>query len=444
MTAPTAAIVRQPSAGPVRRLAARAAGSRLARNSAAGLVLQVLRLGVQAAYFVALARALPVAGYGAFVGAAGLVGLAAPFAAWGAGDLLVQRVAREGAPFARAWGEALRTVAVAGMVCLLLVIPFGRWVLPPAVPTALLACVVVAECCGGALVSTAAQAFQAREQMARAGTVWVVLSAARLAGALALLGGLAPRTPAAWGVAYLGTTAMAAAWAVWHVGRELGRPARPGPRAPGATGQGFQYALGLAATSLYNDVDKTMLARMATLGATGAYGAGSRMVELSFAPVTALLSASYARFFREGAGGVAPAARLARRLLPAALAYASVTAAALWLLAPAAVHVLGNGYREVADVVRLMAPLPLIRAWQYFAANALTGGGRQPVRSAVQVAAAGLNVGLNLLWIPAHGWRGAGWATLVAEGALAAVLWACVGHHAREQSRDLARVGGEV
>ncbi len=415
--------------------------SALARNSAAALVLQVFRLGVQAAYFVALARALPVAGYGAFVGAAGLVGLAAPFAAWGAGDLLVQRVAREGAPFARAWGEALRTVALGGLGCLLVVVPLGRWLLPASVPTALLACVAAAECWGGALVSTAAQAFQARERMARAGAVWVTLSTARLVGALALLAGLARAgdargvgAPAAWGAAYLATTAAAAAWAVWRVGRELGRPARPGARAsgataPGAAGQGFQYALGLAATSFYNDVDKTMLARLGTLGATGAYGAGARMVDLSFAPVTALLSASYARFFREGAGGVAPAARLARRLLPAALAYAGAAAAGLWLLAPAAVHVLGGGYREAADVVRLLAPLPLVRAWQYFAANALTGGGRQAERSAAQVAAAGLNVGLNLLWIPTHGWRGAAWATLAAESALAAALWACVARH---------------
>ena len=48
--------------------------------------------------------------------------------------------------------------------------------------------------------------------------------------------------------------------------------------------------------------------------------------------------------------------------------------------------------------------------------DALTGADRQGVRTVLQLATAALNVGLNLLLIPAYSWRGAAWATLSKAG----------------------------
>jgi O-antigen/teichoic acid export membrane protein len=55
--------------------------------------------------------------------------------------------------------------------------------------------------------------------------------------------------------------------------------------------------------------------------------------------------------------------------------------------------------------------------------SALTGAGFQNERTAAQVVAAGMNFLLNLWLIPAYGWRGAAWASLVTDGALALMNW---------------------
>jgi len=73
-----------------------------------------------------------------------------------------------------------------------------------------------------------------------------------------------------------------------------------------------------------------------------------------------------------------------------------------------------------------LAPLPFLQAFHYLAADALTGAGRQRLRSAVQLLVIALNVGLCLRLIPEHSWRGAAWASLASDAALAAALWVTI------------------
>jgi O-antigen/teichoic acid export membrane protein len=53
----------------------------------------------------------------------------------------------------------------------------------------------------------------------------------------------------------------------------------------------------------------------------------------------------------------------------------------------------------------------------------LTSIGRQHYRTFTQLTAVALNFGLNLWLIPAHGWHGAAWASLVTDGSLALLNW---------------------
>ncbi|HBY80443.1 MAG TPA: polysaccharide biosynthesis protein, partial [Cyanobacteria bacterium UBA11148] len=61
----------------------------LVRNTFWMLLSQGLKLFVQAAYFVIIARALGTEQYGAFVGITSLVAILTPFANLGSGDILV-------------------------------------------------------------------------------------------------------------------------------------------------------------------------------------------------------------------------------------------------------------------------------------------------------------------------------------------------------------------
>jgi O-antigen/teichoic acid export membrane protein len=67
----------------------------LARNTAWMITGQGMRLVIQAAYFLEIARSLGVSNYGAFVGVVALVGVVYPFASLGGGNLLVKNVARD-------------------------------------------------------------------------------------------------------------------------------------------------------------------------------------------------------------------------------------------------------------------------------------------------------------------------------------------------------------
>ena len=80
----------------------------------------------------------------------------------------------------------------------------------------------------------------------------------------------------------------------------------------------------MSAQTVYNDIDKTMLARFSTLDATGIYAAAYRIIDVSFTPVRSVLNAAYANFFRHGKGGIAVSYSYAKRILPKVMGYSLV------------------------------------------------------------------------------------------------------------------------
>src|SRR5439155_9872263 len=123
-------------------------------------------------------------------------------------------------------------------------------------------------------------------------------------------------------------TAAAAIAGARLVVRELGHPALDLRRLRAELGEGALFAASLSAQSVYNDLDKTLLARLSALSSTGIYGAAYRILDVAFLPVRSLLFAAYAHFFRHGARGIAGTAAFARRLGPVAVSYAAVGALA--------------------------------------------------------------------------------------------------------------------
>src|SRR5580704_12844569 len=93
--------------GAMRFWAIRARRSVLARNTLWMFLGQGLRLALQGACFVVIARALGVLNYGAFIGAVSLVAIFAPFATLGFGNLLIKNVARDRRLFPQYWGNGL-------------------------------------------------------------------------------------------------------------------------------------------------------------------------------------------------------------------------------------------------------------------------------------------------------------------------------------------------
>lgn len=398
----------------------------LVRNTASMLAGSGVRLLIQGVYFVLIARALGVEQYGAFVGVVALVAILSPFSPLGTGQIIVRNVARDRRTFSYSWGNALCMTSVSGSVLLIAVAVLARYVLAAKVPLALVLLVGCSDLLLGAVTGLAALAFQAIEQLHWTAQVQVTPTVARAIAAVVLV--LAVRHPTAldWGYFYCLSSAVGAFYAMSVITVKLGRPQLSLGQLRADLVEGFYFAISLSAGSIYNNIDKTMLVRLATFGAAGIYAAAYRLVDLLFQPVGALLASTYARFFRQGTQGLQGTKRLARHFLPFAAGYALVAGAALVLLAPVMPYFLGRDFGESVTALRWLSPLILFRAVHYFLADTLTGAGFQGLRSAIQVLIAGLNVLLNLWLIPLYSWRGAAWASIASDGLLAVCMFLAV------------------
>ncbi|BDP44148.1 hypothetical protein DAETH_41170 (plasmid) [Deinococcus aetherius] len=392
------------------------------------------RTVLQALYFLLIARSLGASEYGAFVAVTALVAILAPFASWGSGNLLIKHVARRREAFSTYWGAALAMMSISGSLLTLLVLGVYRLFLPATLPLLLVLAVAVADLIFARFADVSSQAFQAVEKLSRTAQIQALLSVIRLVAAALLF--VAPITASAltWSTLYLLTTVITALVALFWVRRELGwgkldpRPLRSELR------EGFHFALSLGSQSVYNDIDKTMLSRFVGLEAAGIYAAAYRIVDAAFSPVRALLFAAYARFFKSGQIGVRGSLQWAVKLVPWTAAYGLLTAAGLWLVAPLMSLVFGESFRETGTTLQWLAPLILLKALHYFAADTLTGAGLQSARSRIQLGVAALNICLNLWLLPGFGWLGAAWASLASDGVLVVALWSTVLVIAKEEA----------
>lgn len=397
--------------------------SLLARNTLWMLGGQSARIFVQGLYFVALARALGPDGYGAFAAVLALVSVATPFASLGCGSLLVKNVARNPGSFGQYWGNGVTTALVGGSLLGVASSILARVLLPATVPTVLIVCVAVSDLVFLPLVEVCGQGYQALHRLERTARIQLQWSLLKLAAAAGIFFGLFEALVSTWGPLYLASTLLCAILTVWEIGRERGSPRLGFHFARGELREGAYFSAGGSARAFYDDIDKTLLARLATLEATGVYGAAYRVIDLTFLPIRSLLYASYPVFFQHGEGGIGGALRFARRLVLVGVSYGAVAACGLLLVAPMIPVVLGASYSPVAEAVRWLAPLPLLKAGHYFVADALSGAGHQGARTATQIGVGTLNIALNFALIPAYGWRGAAWASLASNGLLAALLW---------------------
>ena len=411
--------------------------SLLARN-AAWLTLGQGGLKVlQAAYFVIIARTLGAGGLGAFAAAVALAQLIAPLAALGAGNVLIQHVARRRDAFDHYWGGALTLTVLTGVCSVGAAAIAGRAFLPATIATSLVICVATSDVVFQAILFLCGQAYQAQEKMARTAQLPIVTTFLRLVAAIAFVATPGAHTAALWGYYYVVCTAISTAAALWLTSRELGRPViRLSFRAEDVR-DGFYFAAGISAQNIYNDIDKVMLGRLVPdLSATGIYTAAYRVIDVLLVPIRSIGQAAYPKFFKHGARGVRSSAKVAKQLLPPAVGYGALAAIMMFLVAPLLPQILGHDFDLAAGAVRWLSLLPVLKSIQFAAADALTGAGFQATRTALQVIVAGINIAINFPLITHYSWRGAAWSSLICDGLLAVALWLLIFFYLRKSAPE--------
>jgi O-antigen/teichoic acid export membrane protein len=393
--------------------------SGLARNTLWVNAGQGTRLAIQALYFTLIARSLGVKNYGEFVGVVATIGIFYPFGALGRGNILVQNVSRDRRLFASMWGTALVTISLCGTALVGLALLLSWIALPDTIPIRLILLVAASDIIALNIIQTSGQAFQAFDQLSWTATIEVLSNAGRLVGALILVTIQHHPSALQWGYVYFSSSAAVAVIACYLVSTKLGLPQFHLPGSAKEIREGLYFSAGFSAQTIYNDIDKTMLASLSTLVATGIYGAAYRIVDVSFSPVSALLYAAYPGFFRAGMGGIAGSCKYAKPLLVRSLGFSLLSCAAILLFAGVVPRILGVQYAATAEAMRWLCVLPILKSFHYFLSDILTSAGYQGVRTLIQVGVALFNILVNLWIIPAYSWKGAAVSSIASDALLA-------------------------
>jgi O-antigen/teichoic acid export membrane protein len=418
-------------------------GSELKRNTLWVMLGNGVKLIIQAVYFVIIARSLGPEQYGAFVAVVAIAAILSPFVGLGTSNLIIRNVVRDRATFSTSLGNGLFVTLGSGF-CGLALISSCRFLLPQSIPWTVLLLVASSDLILGRLTDLCAFAFGALENFRTLAQINVYSSLTRLIGLLILVSIVHHPTAAQWAIVYLLTTAAVSVGAVAAVFTSLGRPSLALPQLRRDLLEGFYYSAGQSAQSVYNDIDKTMLARFGDLSATGIYGAAYRLIDVSLVPVKSVLSAAYPGCFRAGQEGVSGSVKYMKRLLPKPLGFAVIIVMSLFLCAPVLPHILGKEYTNTVTALRWLALLPLLKTFHFFFADALTGSGYQGLRTMIQFVVAAVNVLVNLWIIPAYSWRGAAWSSLGCDGLLACLYAVALVSLSRRQERRSQLVAAEV
>jgi O-antigen/teichoic acid export membrane protein len=413
--------------------------SELAQNTGKLAMGHGLRLVIQAVYFVLIGRSLGPKEYGGFVAMTSFVAVTAPFAGLGCPMILLKYVARERNLLPVYWGNGLLTICVSASVLtvgILCLTPFilGREFL------FLTALVCVADLFMIRITELATFAFAALGRMGESARISVYINSSRLIG-IAVISSIY-RHPGVrqWTLAYtLGAAAcfvyafLRTSFAAKGIQFDPKQAWRNVPEAA-------LFAVSGSSATIYNDIDKTMVAKLSSFTATGIYAVAYRIIDISLVPVRAMLSAAYPDFFRIGVGGPSATKKYAYRLIRRATPFGAFIFVALLLGAPVIPHVLGKNYASAVEAVRWLAIIPFLRCIHIFLADGLTGAGYQGSRTLVQVGVGALNVLLNLYFIRHWAWRGAAWSSILCDAMLAICLWALFQYvTSREAQRTAAQ-----
>jgi O-antigen/teichoic acid export membrane protein len=414
---------------------------RISRNASWVLSGQVLNTLLQAGYFVLLARLLGVKEYGVFAGAFAVVNLITPYSALGGGMLFMRYVTADRTKAAVYWGNSLLMTTAASLVLAVLLFFTGP-VVTRLDNRLIFVLLVLANCLFSQIANLGSLVFQTFENMRWTAMLSSVTSLARLLVLLVMRVTLHHASALQWSAGVLIASGCAAGASMALVRAEIGPALFDRGLLQQRVSEGFGFSFAGTTQAAYNDLDKVMLSHYGLNRENGFYTLAYRVIDVATTPIASLDAAALPRFFRSGHAGTHKVVVLALKSAGASLLLGVVIAGAIRVLAPVIPHLVGQDFSGVLTALRWLCWIPLLRGMHRASGSALTGSGRQDLRTGAQVTVAVANLFLNIWWIPAFGWMGAAWSSLASDALLAVLnallLWWCWRRGQREPAEALA------
>ncbi|WP_036485573.1 oligosaccharide flippase family protein [Myxosarcina sp. GI1] len=400
--------------------------SNLAKDTLWMLFAKLFNIVMQAGYFIIVARVLGAENYGSFVGVTALASIVFPFLALGSEHILVQQVSTNKASFSNYWGNCLLLLVANGIAVTIILLLLSPLIFAKNISLLTILIILLADLIFLGLLDVSYKALTAVNMLNKVAHLAIFSTCGKLLAALCLWAFFTNPSTNTWACLYLISSIVMGIFSVMMVNKLAGYPHPLFSKLKSNLKEGFYFSISASAYNVNSSLDKTMLASLSTLTATGIYGSAYRFIDVGYVPLFALFSATYTRFFQHGASGIKNSLGFAKRLFPIILLYAVVSVVGYFVFAPLLPAILGEEYRSAVAALLWLAPLPAIASFQFLAADTLTGAGHQKARSFVQVAAAVINVLLNIWLIPIYSWKGAAWATLISDSLRLFSLWVII------------------
>ncbi|MFT7475345.1 MAG: O-antigen/teichoic acid export membrane protein [Verrucomicrobiales bacterium] len=380
--------------------------------------------------FFLLGIAMGVDQLGQYAAVLGLTQLIFPASRWGIAHIMVRNVTR-GEPFAAGWSKVVSVNVLGGLLGSAVSVAASAILFDVSLRTTFL--IGLSQLIGLGVQQAGGMAAAAHGRAQIGLLINAINTTLRVGAILIFFYAVSTQTIDVWAY-FLVTTMLAGAVTTLTVIRTtLGgriRFALP-TRLDLRMGAGFVFVD--SANSAQADLDKVVLGGFGLDADTGVYAAAYRVADLASLPLGALVRASYSEFFRRGSKTIAEAVRYARKLTIASVSYGLVAGVLLWVTAPLLEVLMGSQFEDSVTVLRWIAFVPAIRAAQFFPANVLTGSDRQWVRARLMTGTASLNLVMNIILVPRHGWRGAAVTTMISEAVFTLLLWMAVNRALRAE-----------
>jgi O-antigen/teichoic acid export membrane protein len=392
---------------------------RLVKGAVSMFAGRLLNFGLQAAYFILLARLLHGAReYGLFSGVFAFVSAVTPYSAAGSAMLFMRYVSSNSKLSPVYWGNALvLTSAFTLVMCVasLLLGVFSHFLAHPYLTAILL----LANCLFSQVTVLAGMLLFSLDKLRMSAILNTVSNAARFLVVVLLKLSYSQVSASYWSVALTVASLAAAVYSYWQVHKVIGVPRYDLRLLRSRLGEGFGFSFAGSTEAVNNDIDKMMLAHFQLDLQNGFYTLAYRIIDFATAPIGSICASVTQRQFQLAHKGIGPVMRLARKSTLVSIGIGLLIILPIIGVARFIPLMVGPSYSGVVQVLYWLCWLPAIRSVHQLAGAAVTGLGRQPLRTAAQASAAVLSVILNLLWIPRFGWKGAAVATLLCDGVMA-------------------------
>jgi len=335
---------------------------------------EIGRSGIQVIYFILLARQLSAGGYGQFVTAVSYVALLTPLLSFGLGNLFSLHAASDRSMLPYAFGNSLLMSAILGCVYTLAICLVMSFVHNDGTFLKVIFLVAVSDSIFMRIIENSSWLFMAIEKLKYSALIQLYLASLRLICLAALMVfGLV--NILSWSIIYVSVTAFTSIIGLIYVMEDLHFFGIDYSLLKLDLRRGVGFSLAAMAQGQYGTIDKILIERFLGFSAVGIYSAAQRVIVLGYMPINAVMASSYAGFFRYGQHGLKNALIYALKISKISVSVGAMSAFTLFFGADLFALVLGNSYKDVSLIIRILSCIPLLQSIYYLYANALTGSG---------------------------------------------------------------------